>query len=362
MLSKLNESLKQKWEKAQFVEPTTIQSKVFEWIADNKDVVAVSPTGSGKTLAYSLPLLNKLEKNGELQLLVLSPSQELAQQIGQVLREWSELRVQVISGGANLKRQLEQLKNKPEIIVATPGRLNEIATQSKKIKFHQVKTIVIDEADYLLKDEHLNSVRQIVKRLPAQTQKLFFSATSNEKLNELDKWFGITAEYVNVQNTSQTLHTYMLVDDRKQVSTLKKIVQDISRALVFVQHVGELAMLYEKLAYEGVSVATLHSDMHHVARKEAIQAFKNDEVTYLLTTDVAARGIDIDDLELVIQMGVPRERDIYTHRSGRTGRMGKSGVVMTFVNTYTLKELKKIVPTHTELTEVMLKNGKLFFK
>lgn len=355
MLTQLNDRLTQQWTKAGFDTPTNVQEKVFDSIIQNKHVVAVSPTGSGKTLAYSLPLLNKIEKNGELQILILAPSQELAQQIGAVLREWSDVKVQVISGGANVKRQLEQLKNKPEIIVATPGRLNELAGQSKKIKFHQVKTVVIDEADYLLQDEHIHTVRQIVKRMPSQTQKLFFSATVNDKLLEVEKWFGVSVERINIVNESKTLHAYIKVDERKRVDLLKKLSQDVESALVFVKHVGELAMIYEKLAYEGVRVAALHSDMHHIERQKAMTAFKNKEITYLLTTDVASRGIDINDLELVIQLEVPREKDIYTHRSGRTGRMGKEGVVLTMVNQHSLKELQKM----TNCVEVRWHNGHL---
>lgn len=355
MLNQLNEKLTQHWNKVGFTEPTAIQEKVFESVVNNKDIVAVSPTGSGKTLAYSLPLLNKIEKNGELQVLVLVPSQELAQQIGTVLREWSDVKVQVIAGGANVKRQLEQLKNKPEIIVATPGRLNELAGQSKKIKFHQVKTVVIDEADYLLQDEHIHTVRQIVKRVPSQTQKLFFSATVNNKLLEIEKWFGVSVEHINVDNESKTLHAYIKVEERKRVELLKKISYEVENALVFVKHVGELAMIYEKLVYEGVRVAALHSDMHHIERQKAMTAFKNKEITYLLTTDVASRGIDINDLELVIQLEVPREKDIYTHRSGRTGRMGKEGVVLTMVNQYSLKELQKMA----NCVEVKWHNGHL---
>lgn len=343
MLNQLNEKLTLHWNKVGFSEPTPIQKKVFESVVGKKHIVAVSPTGSGKTLAYSLPLLNKIEKNGELQVLVLAPSQELAQQIGNVLREWSEVKVQVITGGINVKRQLEQLKNKPEIIVATPGRLNELATQSKKIKFHQVKTVVIDEADYLLQDEHIHTVRQLVKRLPSQAQKLFFSATVSNKLMDIEKWFGVEVERINVENESKTLHAYIRVDERKRVELLKKMSQDVESALVFVKHVGELAMMYEKLVYEGVRVAALHSDMHHIERQKALSAFKNKEIIYLLTTDVAARGIDINDLELVVQLEVPREKDVYTHRSGRTGRMGKEGVVLTMVNQYSLKELQKMV-------------------
>ncbi|MBS4769875.1 DEAD/DEAH box helicase [Carnobacteriaceae bacterium zg-ZUI240] len=355
----LNETLMARWEKAGFEKPTAIQKDVFQKIIDKQHVVAVSPTGTGKTLAYVLPLLTQIKANGELQLLVLAPSQELAQQIAMVIREWSDVKVQAIVGGANLKRQIEGLKNKPEVIVATPGRLKELADQSKKIKFHQLQAIVIDEADYLLSDEHLKIVREIVKKAPGQVQKLFFSATTNENLLNVEKWFGVSATFVNVKEESRTTHLYLMVDERKRLNVLKKMANHISSALVFVQNVGELAMVYEKLMYEGIKVAVLHSDMHHIERKKAIEQLKKKEITYLLTTDVASRGIDVDSLEMVIQYNIPREQDIYMHRSGRTGRMGNQGIVLSLVNEYTLKDLKRIVPKSIQLSETQLQKGQL---
>ncbi|MBS4750015.1 DEAD/DEAH box helicase [Granulicatella sp. zg-ZJ] len=359
MTTQLPMIVQNKMEQHHFERLTPIQEKCFETIKNGEDIVAVSPTGTGKTLAYILPFLDKLEKNETLQLLVLAPSQELAQQIGSVCREWLDVTVQVITGGANVKRQIEQLKKKPEVIVGTPGRLHELMSQTKKIKCHQLKSIVLDEADYLLKEEHLHTVRDIVKRAPSQRQLLFFSATSNDTLEHISKWFNTQANFINVAHqTSNVTHGFIRVEERKRSDILRKLAYvNKMRGLVFVQNVGSLALLYEKMMFENIKVGVLHSDTHHIERKKMLDAFKEGNVTFLLTTDVASRGLDITDLPYVIQYDLPREKDIYLHRAGRTGRMGKSGCVISFVSTKQEIEYKKIVPKNTDIKEYIVKDS-----
>lgn len=346
----------EKWQSKGFEAATPIQERTFSLIADKKDVVAVSPTGTGKTLAYVLPIVERLEPSNQLRVVVLAPSQELVQQIAQVIRDWSNLLVLTITGGANLKRQLENLKKKPDVIVATPGRLREIATQSKKIKWHMVETIVLDEADQLLKDETIGAVRDIVKKAPSQRQLLFVSATSSDKLENIGKWFNTTPEYINVtERNQQVQHLYFNVQERKRSEMLRKLAHvDGMRAIVFVQNIANLALLYEKMVYENIPVALLNSDQHHIKRQQAMQEFKNGDVTYLLTTDIAARGMDIENLPYVINYDLPRESDVYTHRSGRTGRMGKAGAVISFVEDKRQKEYLALLPkgSMAELGEI----------
>lgn len=359
----LNKFQKEKWELKGFQNPTEIQKNVYDYILNSENIVGISPTGSGKTLAYALPLLQKTEKNGELQVLVLAPSQELAQQIGQVFRDWNEnLTIQVIAGGANVKRQIENLKKKPEIIVATPKRLIELLKQSKKIKCHQIKTVVIDEADYLLKDEHLTDVREIVRRAPSRSNLLLFSATVNQKMYELQKWFNRQANVVEVNQPNNISHGFLVVEKRKRGEMMKKLAQiDNMRALVFVNNIANLAVLSEKLLFEGIKIAVLHSDMHHIKRKEAIEALKSGHIKFLLTTDVAARGIDVADLPVVIQYDLPRERESYLHRSGRTGRMSKEGLVLSFIDQYVEKEYYALTKAF-DVKEYNLKNKLLIQK
>lgn len=354
----------EKWRTKGFDKPTAIQEQSYDVLSKGNDVVAVSPTGTGKTLAYVLPIIERLEKNNTLQLVVLAPSQELAQQIAQVVREWSELLVVTITGGANLKRQIENLKKKPEIIVATPGRLREIIMQSKKIKWHTVEAIVLDEADQLLKDETIGAVRDIVKKAPSQRQLVFVSATSSDKLENVSQWFNTNPTYINVENATQDVqHIYFEVQERKRAELLRKLAQvDNMKAMVFVQNIANLALLYEKMVYENIPVALLNSEQHHIKRQQAMQAFKNNEVTYLLTTDITARGMDIENLPYVINYDLPREKEIYTHRSGRTGRMGKEGAVISFVEVQKRKEYFGLLPENVKADKAEVHSKQIYIK
>ena len=165
MIEKMDTNFQRYWKGLRFQLPTPIQESAFEPLKEGQDVVGLSPTGTGKTLAYALPLLERIKKQDGLQLVILTPSQELGVQVGRVLTEWAallDLKVQTIIGGASAKRQIEKLKEKPEVVVGTPGRLMELANQ-RKLKLHQVKTVVLDEADYLLQDEHMSNLRDLIK-------------------------------------------------------------------------------------------------------------------------------------------------------------------------------------------------------
>ena len=194
-MNQLTPELQQQWQRAGFTAPTPIQIATHPLIIDGQSLVATAPTGTGKTLAYLLPLLPKIQPQGGWQLLILVPSQELAQQIGRVVQLWAtpcRLSSVVLAGGANRNRQIDKLKSKPEIIVATPGRLSELSEQSRKLKYHQIQAVVLDEADHLLVDEHIDVVRRLVGRAPASRQLLFFSATSSERLQQIERWFSTT--------------------------------------------------------------------------------------------------------------------------------------------------------------------------
>lgn len=349
------ETLQKKWNDKGFKEATAIQERVYDAIKNGEDIVAISPTGTGKTLAYVLPLLELVSPNHELQTLVVAPSQELAQQIGEVIREWkpSELTMIVLAGGANIKRQLKNLKKKPEIVVGTPGRLMELS-QSRKLKLHQLQTIVLDEADYLLQPEHLHQTRELIKKAPSQRQVLCFSATKNDTLSHLSQWLNVAPtmlEVTHVETTQATVqHAYVETPVRKKDELLRKFANmQQFQALVFVNSLANAGILAEKLAYHHIPCALLTSDAHQSERKAAIQAFKKGEVPLLLTTDVASRGLDVEDLPVVIHYDLPESAEVYTHRSGRTGRMGKAGLVLSFVTEKEVRTLKKLVPQGTTL-------------
>ena len=360
----MKEYIQNKWNEKGFKDLTPIQEATKKLIQKGEDVVAVSPTGTGKTLAYLLPLLEKIEINHELQAVILVPSQELAQQIGEVIREWKlpELTMLVLAGGANVKRQIENLKKKPELVVGTPGRLTELANQ-RKLKLHQVQTLVLDEADYLLAQEHLEQTRSFIKKCPSQRQMICFSATKNEILESIHQWINMTPKWVeNEQKMSgngNVKHVYIESPVRKKDELLRKFANMKEyQALVFVNSLANAGILAEKLQYHNIPCALLTSQENQINRKAAIQAFKG-EVPILLTTDVAARGLDIEDLPVVIHYDLPENKEVYTHRSGRTGRMGKDGLVISFVTEKEVRDLKKLIPANAKLEAFQIHSSQL---
>lgn len=367
MNEQLVPALQQYWEKLEYTTPSAIQNKVYEPLKEGRDVVGISPTGTGKTVAYTLPSIEQIRPKSGVQLVILAPSQELAVQVAAVVKEWGkqlELTVQTMIGGANKNRQIEKLKERPEVIVGTPGRILEIA-ETKKLKLHQVKTIILDEADQLLQQEQLNTVRQVVSKLPGERQMAFFSATSNEIMQELPKWFNVDPEWIDVTDEDQSkgtvTHAYIETPTRKRVEVLRRLTRmEDFRGLVFVNNVANLTLAFEKLQYEGISVAVLHAEKYKTERQHALQQFRDGKVKLLLTTDVASRGLDIRGLPYVIQYDLPLNKESYIHRSGRTARMGQKGTVLTLVNERELREFKKIISSlELTLTPLFLYGGKL---
>ena len=337
------------WKKSGFSEPTHIQRKTMPLILDGKDMVAESPTGTGKTLAYLLPVLEKLdESNKALQAVILAPSRELVMQIYQEIQKWTEgtaISKASFVGGANIKRQLEKLKERPQIVAGTPGRILELI-KLKKLKMHEVTTIVLDEGDQLLSPEHLSSVRTIIKSSLNDRQLLLFSATSLKDGELIKAMIGREPVKAHAsrgeEQPSGVSHYYMLCEPRDRTKLLKKIaILDGVKALAFVRDVGSMNVLAEKLAYEGVSLGLLHSDLRKNEREKALSQLRSGEIQVLLATDVAARGLDIQGLTHVIHYDFPANQDQYIHRSGRTGRMGASGTVVSFVTEREERELKK---------------------
>ena len=366
MIEKMDNRFREYWEKLEFQLPTPIQESVYEPLLKGEDVVGLSPTGTGKTLAYALPLLEKTEPKEGLQVLVLAPSQELAVQVGSVLEEWAKLKdltVQTIIGGANTSRQIDKLKEKPEVVVGTPGRLLELANQ-KKLKLHQLNTVVLDEADYLLQDEHLPLLRDFVKKMPGQRQMAFFSATSSEILNDVGRWFNTKPEFFDASDEGnlhdQTEHGYVVIDNRKRAEMLRRIgnIKGM-QGLVFVNSTQELDFLAEKLQFEGVEVRMLHSEYGKAQRKHALEEFRNGNAIFLLTTDLSARGIDIINLPYVVHYDLPQTEEMYLHRSGRTGRMGKKGRVLSLVTERSVRDVRKFVPPTATFKEWYLYGGDL---
>ena len=362
----LPEALLQQWQKAEYKDASLIQERVFLPLKERKNVVGVAPTGSGKTVAYLLPILMQLNPSSGNQLLILTASQELAMQVVETVRFWTEnmaLKVQPLIGGANTKRQLEKLKEKPEILVGTAGRVLELM-KTKKIKSHQLQTVVFDEADQLLTGQALEIAKGILQHLDKSCQLNFFSATALAVLPEIKSFTQDNLTLIDVtqedESQGEVAHLYLITSKRKKADTLRKLlhVKDF-RSLIFFNEVTELGAVAEKLQFHHLPVATLASDQNKMLRKTALNAFREAKINGLLTTDVAARGLDLADLPMVVNAEIPMDDASYLHRAGRVGRMGKKGTVITLVAENELSYLKKMAKKLAlSLTEIFLYEGK----
>lgn len=363
MLNTLKPFLQEAWQKSGFLVPTAIQTEAIPRILEGKDLIAESPTGTGKTLAYLLPLLNKVDSTlPSLQTVVLASSQELVMQVYQEFQKWSEgsgVRGASIIGGANVKRQMEKLKKRPHVIFATPGRLYELIKQ-KKVKMHEVKMVVLDEGDQLLIPEHLGTVQNIVKSTMADRQVVLFSATMKAETEKLAAGLTKEPEVLRIKKdeaatSGEVEHIYFLAEPRDKIKLLEKIARlEGIKALAFINDIGEIQVFKEKLHFKDLSVGILHSDMKKLERQSTLKAFRDGKMAMLIATDIAARGLDIQGVSHVVHIDFPRDLDQYVHRSGRTGRMGASGTVISLVTEREERELKRFcrelkVPLHKRI-------------
>ena len=344
--------LQEKWQAAGFQEPTAIQKKVFQQMNIKESFAAISPTGTGKTLAYLIPLLMQLEANHQLQAVIFAPSQELAQQILQVSSDWGTnlgLTIMSLIGGANTKRQIEQLKKKPELIIATPGRFLELLKQTAKLKVHTVQWLIYDEADYLLAktNQSRQDLELIEGRMMRDIRKAFISATQSEDLlRYLDAQSPVPVLLKSsIEEQAQSVnHMVVLSNNRNKVENLRRLTHlDSMKALVFFDRISDLERVAAKLIYEQVPISVLHSDLSNQERKFAISLFNKQETKLLLTTEVAARGIDLPNIPYVIHFHSAKTPHSYIHRSGRTGRMGAKGQVISLANEQEARDLKKML-------------------
>lgn len=366
MTNFIQEPFKKIWDQQGFEQMSPIQEALYPIIQSGESVIAVSPTGTGKTLAYLLPLLAQVEKNNTLQLIVLAPSQELVKQIGEVAELWGrakELEVLTILGSANMQRQINALKDKPEVIVASPGRLYELSEQSRKLKLHLVKAIVYDEADYLYEDEQAITIEKFTNKLMRDVQKVWVSATFGPALVKVAAEMGESVRVVNVdhQSLDNIEHFGLIVQNRQKIQYLKRLSHvEGMQAIVFFEQVNEVDQVAAKLIYDGLNVVSLHGQLSKLEREHAINAFREGKATYLLTTDVSARGLDIADLPFVIHYNRVNDARTYLHRSGRTGRMGNKGTVLSLLNEQEFRDLAHILMNEgVNLQERAYYQGKL---
>lgn len=328
---------------------TPIQTATSEVLAAGRSIDALAPTGTGKTLAFTWPLLPQIVPEDGEQLLVLAPSQELAMQTTRVMREWGALlglRVLAITGGANVKNQLDRLKKHPEILVGTPGRVAELVGNGK-LKLQRLRTLILDEADVLLVEETANQIDGIWDAIDNDdVQVAMFGATEVDPsiaAGLFDRDFE-RIDQRDVPMPTKIQHEFWPTAADQRNKRLRQLAaQKKFQAMIFFNTTKQLKTTASYLAHEHVAMATLVRGDSSSTRAKSLQDFRNGKAKFLLSTDVAARGLDIPDLTAVINYDLPRDGETYTHRAGRTGRMGKDGLVISFGNDHDLRDLRRLV-------------------
>ena len=333
-----------------FTEMTEIQEKAIPLMLDGHDMIAKAPTGTGNTVAFGIPILQKAAgfPAGAPKAVVLSPTRELAQQIAQDLTNLAqflpEIRVVCVYGGAGLEKQQKQLKAGCQIVVATPGRLMD-HYRHHALDLSQVTTIVLDEADEMLNMGFYKDVRGIIDLLKSRESLSMFSATISREVLDIGWLYQHNAAEVDVQpvqESSPKIAQYkLLTTGRDKLADLAQIIisKDYKRVMVFCNTKYNTGMLANQLARLHFNVDCLHGDLSQAERNRIMQRFKAGEINVLVATDVAARGIDVSDVDAVINYDVPEENEHYTHRIGRTGRAKREGASYLF---YTKDEQKRV--------------------
>ncbi len=330
--------------------PMPIQEEVIPYLlGEGNDVIALAQTGTGKTAAYGLPLLQKVKKDKEgVQAVILSPTRELCLQIADDLKEYSKyldhIHVLAVYGGADIGSQIKALKKGVQIIVATPGRLIDLM-ERKAAKLDCVDNVVLDEADEMLNMGFTESIDAILAGVPKNRNTLLFSATMSREIEKIARNYLTDPKEIVVgsrnEGAEKVNHEYYLVHARDKYAALKRIVdyQPKIYAIVFCRTRMETQEVADKLIQDGYNAEALHGELSQAQRDLTMQKFRQKRVQLLVATDVAARGLDVEELTHVINYGLPEDLESYTHRSGRTGRAGKRGTSISIVH---LREKGKI--------------------
>lgn len=338
----INPSLIKALEKENITVPTEVQSKVIPEAVLNKDLIVQSETGTGKTLAYLLPLFHKVDPSKkEMQAIILVPTHELALQIQrQIERLTQNSEVEITStpiiGNVNIDRQIDKLKERPNILVGSPGRILELI-KKRKIAAHTIKTIVLDEADRLLDIHNIESVKAIIKSTLKERQILIFSATISKDSEASAKELMKEPQIIRNESTATVPgtieHIYFVADQRDKIDVLRKLVRIMNpeKALAFVSDGDELSVLVEKLKFRKLDVEGIQGANFKLERKKVMDDFRNGKLQLLVATDIAARGIDIENLTHIFNLNMPEQPNDYLHRAGRTGRKGNAGVCVSIV-------------------------------
>lgn len=357
----LSEEIKKAIADMGFEEATPIQSLAIPHIMDGKDVTGQAQTGTGKTAAFGIPILEMVDpENKKLQAVILCPTRELAIQVAEELRKLSKymkkINVLPIYGGQPIERQIKALKKGVQIIIGTPGRVMDHMRRGT-LKMNNVSTIVLDEADEMLDMGFREDIEFVLEDMPLKRQTLLFSATMSKPILSLTKRFQENPEFVKVVHQKMTVpeieQIYFEVKEKMKLELLSRLVDiyNPKLSLVFCNTKRRVDTLVTHLQVRGYLADGLHGDMTQKQRDRVMGKFRKGQIEILVATDVAARGIDVDDVEAVFNYDVPNDDEYYVHRIGRTGRAGRKGRAFTFVSgreIYQLRDIQKFTKTKIE--------------
>ncbi len=363
----LSDKMLQALEEKGYTYPTTVQRLAIPHFMEWRDVVAKAPTGTGKTFAFGIPMIEHIDpEKAEIQGLILAPTRELAMQIGDELRGllayYTNIRVAVLYGGAKLEGQARQLEKKPQIVVATPGRLMD-HHKRRNLKFDQIQTVVLDEADRMLDMGFYKDVTRIVDMVKNRRNLGLFSATISREVMDVS-WkyqrdeIEITVEPKQEDRPDIDQFSVTVPPFKKTEATLTMIQEGpFERLIVFTNTKAMCQRLCESLCKAGLDCDCLHGDIPQSKREHTMQKYRDGALKVLIATDVAARGIDVDDVDCVINYDVPEEMEYYIHRIGRTGRAKKKGVVFSMLNNFAEKTKLEEISKYTKYEITPLKMG-----
>ena len=357
-----------------FEEASPIQAKSIPVQMEGVDMIGQAQTGTGKTAAFGIPLLQKIDpKNKKLQAVALCPTRELAIQVAEEIRSLAKymhgIKVLPIYGGQDIVRQIKGLKDGTQIIIGTPGRVMD-HMRRKTVKFDQVHTVIMDEADEMLNMGFLEDMETILSQLPTERQTIMFSATMPPEIQKIAESFQKDPQVIRVVKKELTVpkvtQYYYEVKPRTKVEVMCRLLDLYAPKLsvAFCNTKKQVDELVDELQGRGYFAEGLHGDLKQIQRDRVMNSFRNGRTEILVATDVAARGIDVDDVEAVFNYDIPQDDEYYVHRIGRTGRAGRTGIAFSFVvgrEVYKLRDIQRYcktkiipqaVPSLDDITEI----------
>lgn len=353
-----------------YKKPSLIQKKCIPYLLNGHDVLGIAQTGSGKTAAFSLPLINNINHSlNKIQILILVPTRELAIQVTESIKNFSKninyIRVISIYGGQSYQKQIKYLKQNPKILVGTPGRLLD-HIKRKTINLSYLTSLVLDEADKMLKMGFIEDVQNIMSKIPNKYQIALFSATMPKKIKNITRRFMKSPKEINIQfnkiESPKIEQNYCIIHGIKKNEALIRFleIENFKSVIVFVRTKNKTLEISKELEKNGYNSSPLNGDMNQSLREKTLNYFKNGNFNILIATDIAARGLDVKRINLVINYDIPIDIESYIHRIGRTGRAGGNGKAILFVNYYEKKLLNNIKKnTKNKITKIELPDLKI---